>query len=89
MTTSASATRNPFADPPASMDGAGNTGHLSLSVGRDASLTLATDTLVVLGELRTDQKAWQSANGSDEAFAQKTATKCCGLWPSGMPFPSQ
>jgi hypothetical protein len=50
MTTPSSATDNPFADPTTSMDGPDSTGHLSLSVGKNASLTLATDSLVVLGE---------------------------------------
>lgn len=61
MTTPAAATDNPFADPGASMDAADRAGvnHASLSVGRNASLTLATDSLVVLGELCTYRKAGQ------------------------------
>jgi sphingosine kinase len=69
MTTSAMATDNPFVDPASSFeDGRGNSFEGStLSVARDASLTLGTDSLIVL----------------DEAFEKRDRSNCCGLWPSG------
>jgi sphingosine kinase len=66
MTAPAPPSGNPFADPVTSMDGADRPGlnHSSLSVGKNASLTLATDSLVVLGELCTYWKAGKVANKS-------------------------
>jgi hypothetical protein len=55
MSTPAAAIDNPFVDPVPSSDGPGHDHSLAigstLSVGRNASLTLGTDSLIVLGEL--------------------------------------
>lgn len=54
MTTTASATDNPFVDPVPAPDGLVHDHAVavgsSLVVGKNASLTLATDSLIVLGE---------------------------------------
>ena len=48
------ATDNPFVDPTSSFEdaGRGTTSDSHLPVGRDASLDIATDSLIVLGKLR-------------------------------------
>ncbi|KAE8452354.1 hypothetical protein EG329_001054 [Mollisiaceae sp. DMI_Dod_QoI] len=65
------ATENPFVDPVTSFEEAGRGSSFAidatLAVGRNASLTLGTDSLIVL----------------DEAFEKRDRTNCCGLWPSG------
>ncbi|KAF8865499.1 sphingoid long chain base kinase-like protein [Acephala macrosclerotiorum] len=65
------ATDNPFVDPATSFEEAGRGSSVAidatLAVGRNASLTLGTDSLIVL----------------DEAFEKRDRTNCCGLWPSG------
>jgi len=65
------ATENPFVDPTSSFEDAGRGNSFAtdstLAVGRNASLTLATDALIVL----------------DEAFEKGDRANCCGLWPSG------
>ncbi|KAG9242621.1 sphingoid long chain base kinase-like protein [Calycina marina] len=60
---------NPFVDPVTSEDEtreASFTVDSTLTVGRDASLTLGTDTLIVL----------------DEAFEEKDSKNCCGIFSS-------
>ncbi|MCJ1475999.1 sphinganine kinase lcb4 [Lambiella insularis] len=54
---------NPFADPSVDQDQHHFVEDSTLSVGRNASLTLGTDSLIVL----------------DEGFTRKETTKCCGL----------
>ncbi|KAH8593380.1 ATP-NAD kinase-like domain-containing protein [Bisporella sp. PMI_857] len=70
MTTSNTTADNPFVDPMASIDeqvrDASFALDSTLAVGRDATLTLATDSLIVL----------------DEALETKDSRSCCGLWPS-------
>jgi sphingosine kinase len=55
MTTTSMATDNPFVDPTSSFEDAGRGNSFAtdstLAVGRNASLTLGTDALIVLGEL--------------------------------------
>lgn len=61
----------------------------TLTVGRNAnaSLTLGTDSLIVLGEFKPRgfllRFKSRCANGTiDEAF-EKQSAPCCGLWPLG------
>ncbi|RDW94497.1 sphingoid long chain base kinase-like protein [Coleophoma crateriformis] len=65
------ASDNPFVDPAGSFEEHGRDHSFAvdstLSVGRNASLTLGTDSLIVL----------------DEAFEKRDRSNCCGLWPSG------
>ncbi|TVY42159.1 Sphingoid long chain base kinase [Lachnellula subtilissima] len=69
----AATTDNPFVDPiNPSFDGGRSAGNSfavdsTLAVGRNASLTLGTDSLIVL----------------DEQFEKRDRSNCCGLWPSG------
>jgi sphingosine kinase len=53
MTTSSMATDNPFVDPTSSFEDTGRGNSFAaetLALGRDVSLTLGTDALIVLGE---------------------------------------
>jgi sphingosine kinase len=65
--TTAMATDNPFRDPATSSDELGRDNSVTmdstLAVGRDASLSLGTDSLVVLGELQVQYQARPIANG--------------------------
>lgn len=64
----------------------------TLSVGRNASLTLATDSLIVLGKraLMDWKQCRLSDFAIDEDFTRRATSNCCGLWPKGMvPFPMQ
>jgi sphingosine kinase len=88
MTTTSSNADNPFVDPNPSFeaDGRGNSFAVdaTLAVGKNASLTLGTDSLIVLGELRVSS----GENGTaelllDESFEKRDHSNCCGLWPSG------
>ncbi|KAG9228992.1 ATP-NAD kinase-like domain-containing protein [Amylocarpus encephaloides] len=71
MTTTTTPIDNPFVDPAPSFEenGRGNSfaTDATLAVGRNASLTLGTDSLIVL----------------DESFEKRDHSNCCGLWPSG------
>lgn len=62
----------------------------TLPVGRDASLTLATDALIVLGE-RCQQYLSQSFrpanNSADGELARRETSNCCGLLPSSTNAP--
>jgi sphingosine kinase len=66
MTTSNTTADNPFVDPMASIDeqvrDASFALDSTLAVGRDATLTLATDSLIVLGELRAEMDVIGTAN---------------------------
>lgn len=65
------AAENPFVDPVTSEEQvreATFTRDSTLAVGRDASLTLGTDSLIVL----------------DETLGEKNRGNCCGIWPAGM-----
>ena len=67
------AAENPFVDPNTSEEQAREasfTRDSTLAVGRDASLTLGTDSLIVL----------------DEALEEKSRGVCCGFWPAGKNF---
>ncbi|MCJ1439202.1 sphinganine kinase lcb4 [Xylographa pallens] len=66
MSTGDATISNPFADPSVRDDEHRFVQESTLSVGRNASLTLGTDSLIVL----------------DEDFTRKEATNCCGLIPS-------
>lgn len=60
MTTVPMATDNPFVDPNPSFDDPGRDHSLALdstlAVGKNASLTLGTDSLILLGESKMDKK---------------------------------
>jgi sphingosine kinase len=68
--TSQSAPTDPFVDPDPSFDHGRHSfaADSTLAVGRNATLTLGTDSLIVL----------------DEAFEKGDSSNCCGLWSSGM-----
>ena len=61
MTTEAQVDRDPFADPTAH-DPADFAGGSTLNVGRNASLTLATDSLIVLGVWQTSSSSPRTAS---------------------------
>ncbi|KAH6719096.1 ATP-NAD kinase-like domain-containing protein [Leptodontidium sp. 2 PMI_412] len=71
MTTTSAPSDNPFVDPATSFDDAGRgnsfAANATLALGRNVSLTLGTDSLIVL----------------DEENEQRAGSNCCGLWPSG------
>jgi hypothetical protein len=66
MTTASMAADNPFVDPIASFEEHGRDHSFAvdstLAVGRNASLTLGTDSLIVLGESRMGSEPFSSAN---------------------------
>ncbi|KAL3427975.1 sphingosine kinase (diacylglycerol kinase catalytic domain-containing protein) [Phlyctema vagabunda] len=70
MSTTPMAADNPFVDPVASFEEHGRDHSFAidstLAVGKNASLTLGTDSLIVL----------------DEAFEKRDRSNCCGIWPS-------
>ncbi|KAK2626608.1 hypothetical protein QTJ16_003783 [Diplocarpon rosae] len=70
MTSTPSPADDPFVDPAASFEDAGRRNSLAaeatLALGRNVSLTLGTDSLIVL----------------DEAFEERKGTNFCGIWPS-------
>lgn len=86
MAPSSIADSDPFKDPivpAAELDFVGDS---TLLVGRDASLTLATDSLIVLGRpaFATSSFSYDKAyNGIDEHLRRREAFNCCGLLPTG------
>ena len=77
--------RDPFTDPIHTVEDGSHVEGATLAVGRDASLTLATESLVVLGEL--DRHAYHCDipdSRADEDALERRGTKCCGLFPNGI-----
>ena len=81
------AIEDPFIDP-LSADEADRGNSISiedtLTVDKNASLTLGTDSLIVLGKPRWHPKRTTVNPITDESFEKTDGTNCCGLWPSGM-----
>lgn len=87
-------TDNPFVDPITSMEEQAQEQSFAvdstLAVGKNASLTLGTDSLIVLGEELDEGGILQKLmEYLDEAFQKRDRSNCCGLWPSGtaLSFP--
>ncbi len=83
--TTTTADEDPFRDP--SLHPAPDT----LAVGRNASLTLGTDSLVVLGMYSCPAPFSPVANSptTDESLLESNNRRCCGVaFPSSMLFPS-
>lgn len=84
------ASENPFVDPNPSFDENVRDHSFAidstLAVGRNASLTLGTDSLIVLGEYLQsliDGAEWRLTDATDEALEKSDSSNCCGLLPSG------
>lgn len=56
----------------------------TLAVGRNATLTLGTDALIVLGKL-TCVHHGSDADLLDDGFQENPRTNCCGLIPARKP----
>ncbi len=86
MAPSSIAESDPFKDPIVPATERDFVGDSTLSVGRDASLTLATDSLIVLGRptFVTSYSSYDQAyDGIDEHLRRREAFNCCGLLPTG------
>lgn len=92
MESASSIDSNPFADPTTSA-AQRSSKDATLLVGRNASLTLGTDSLIVLGMYMTpnNQKSLTTIENSsklmtaapDEGFTRRDTLNCCGLIPTG------
>lgn len=91
MTTPSIVPDDPFVDPAPATEGHGSDQAFAvdstLAVGRNASLTLGTDSLIVLGMQRAPHISHVVIliDRADEAFQNKNSN-CCGLWPSSMSY---
>ena len=75
---------DPFADLTHPVEDPGYAENSTLPVGRDASLTLATDSLIVLGRHFRFCKYTKADRDQDEDFMRRGTRNCCGLFPSSM-----
>ena len=82
MSTGDAIISNPFADPSLHDDQHRFVQDSTLSVGRNASLTLGTDSLIVLGTVLLRRPLITILTRVDEGFTRKDPINCCGLIPS-------
>ena len=77
---------DPFSDPPHASNNYGYAESSTLPVGRNASLTLATDSLIVLGtfKLQLVISSIVPDDHTDEDFTRREVGNCCGLIPTGI-----
>jgi len=86
MAPSSIAESDPFKDPVVPAVEHDFVGDSTLLVGRDASLTLATDSLIVLGRpaFAIAFFSYDKAHDDiDEHLRRREAFNCCGLLPTG------
>lgn len=87
MAPSSIAESDPFQDPIVPTADHDFVGDSTLLVGRDASLTLATDSLIVLGRPTfaiSDFSCDEAYDDVDEHLRRREAFNCCGLLPTGI-----
>ena len=88
MTTEHNGDSDPFADPHQDQDHQHQfVADATLNVGRNASLTLGTDSLIVLGWCLSAGPAMDctDVDHSDEGLREASRIHCCGLIPSSTP----